>query len=207
MNIFILSTGRCGSTTIVKACQHISNFTSAHESRTGLLGEARFDYPRDHIEADNRLSWLLGRLERHYGDNAIYIHLKRNNNDTASSYAKRFYKVGIINAYKEAVLLHLPKESPSMSISLDYCDTVNANIELFLKDKTRKMVFRLENAKQDFQRFWEFIGAEGDIDAALAEFDTCYNAFDNKRRQPLIILIFRKLKRVTTKLPFYIKNA
>ena len=57
-----------------------------------------------------------------------------------------------------------------------WVDTVNSNIELFLKDKNKKMEFNLENAKQDFQRFWEFIGAEGNIDAALLEFDVTYNA-------------------------------
>jgi len=41
MNVFVLNTGRCGSTTFSKACQHVSNFTSQHESRVGLLGDAR----------------------------------------------------------------------------------------------------------------------------------------------------------------------
>ena len=62
-----------------------------------------------------------------------------------------------------------------MSVALDYCDTVNSNIELFLKDKNKKMEFKLENAKQDFQLFWDLIGAEGNIDAALSEFDIAYN--------------------------------
>jgi len=63
-----------------------------------------------------------------------------------------------------------------MSVCLDYCDTVNSNIELFLKDKTRKMIFNLEKARQDFQEFWKLIGAEGDIDMALSEFNNAYNA-------------------------------
>lgn len=77
MNVFVLSTGRCGSTTFVKACEHITNFSAAHESRTGLLGAARLDYAGNHIEADNRLSWLLGRLDRTYGNAAFYVHLRR----------------------------------------------------------------------------------------------------------------------------------
>ncbi len=177
MNVFILNTGRCGSITFIKACRHISNFSSGHESRCSLLGEAHFDYPENHIEADNRLSWLLGRLDKHYGNNAVYVHLQRNNEDTATSYVKRYALAeGILRAYLTSILLWLPKSTPLMSVALDYCDTVNCNIELFLKDKTRKMEFRLENAKQDFQRFWDFIGAEGDIDAALSEFDTAHNA-------------------------------
>jgi len=176
MNVFILNTGRCGSMTFAKACQHISNFTSAHESRCGLLGEARLAYPDNHIEADNRLSWFLGRLDRQYGNNAVYVHLIRNSNDTAVSYAKRLFPGGIIPAYRNGILQSLPEDTSNLSVSLDYYDTVNSNIELFLKDKTRKMTFELENAKQDFLGFWDLIAAEGEKQAALAEFNINYNA-------------------------------
>ncbi len=176
MNVFILNTGRCGSTTFIKACQHISNFTSAHESRCHELGKARFAYPDNHIEADNRLAWLLGRLDRCYGDEAVYVHLKRNSNATANSYAKRLFPGGIIPAYRQGILQFLPDDVPYLAVCLDYYDTVTSNIELFLKDKTRKMTFQLEHARQDFPQFWALIGAEGDMDAALAEFNVAYNA-------------------------------
>jgi hypothetical protein len=175
MNVFILNTGRCGSSTFIKACQHISNFTSAHESRCNVLGEEHFDYPHNHIEADNRLSWFLGRLDRHYGNDAIYVHLKRNLTDTARSFVNR-YSFGIIKSYRECIYMNLPKQTNPMSVAMDYCDTVDSNIDLFLKDKTHKMVFNLDTAKQDFQHFWQLIDAEGDRDAALSEFDTFYNA-------------------------------
>ena len=45
MNIFVLCTGRCGSVTFTKACQHITNYTCTHESRVSLLGEDRLNYP------------------------------------------------------------------------------------------------------------------------------------------------------------------
>lgn len=181
MNVFVLNTGRCGSTTFIKACQHISNLSSAHESRTHLLGEERFKYPNNHIEADNRLSWLLGRLDRYYGDGAIYVHLRRNTHDTAASFVRR-YDSGIIHAYRNmGIMMHLPKDSDPMAVSLDYCDTVNSNIELFLKDKTKKMEFSLENAITDFMTFWKFIGAEGDANAALKEFEISYNSSDASR--------------------------
>ena len=63
MNIFILSTGRCGSNTFIKASQHIMNYSSAHESRHGLIGDERLKYPENHIEADNRLSWFYCQLK------------------------------------------------------------------------------------------------------------------------------------------------
>ena len=211
MNIFILSTGRCGSTTFIKACSHITNFTSAHESRSGLLGDDHFNYPENHIEADNRLSWLLGRLNKAYGDNAIYIHLKRNDNDTARSCTKR-YSDGIIKAYRgEGILLGLPEKSDPMSVALDYCHTVNSNIEVFLKIKSQKMEVNLENIDQDFTAFWELIGAKGDLSAALAKFNINYNSTDQLKRsnkgKRIAPRALHKLKRLIIKFPDYIKHS
>ncbi len=210
MNVFVLNAGRCGSTTFIKACKHINNYSSEHESRCALLGEARFDYPDGHIEADNRLSWLLGRLDRKYGDSAFYVYLKRNDADMAYSFTKR-YASGIIKAYRgSGILMGLPEETDPMSVSLDYCDTVDSNIELFLKDKTRKFSINLEHIQQEFPTFWELIGAEGDLISALAEFDVKYNATrvrSEPQHESLLARGAGKLSRLATNLPAYIKNA
>lgn len=208
-NIFILCTGRCGSKTFIMACKHIMNFSSAHESRRDMLGEGRLDYPKNHIEADNRLSWFLGRLDSHYGNNAIYVHLKRDSKATAISYSKRLFSNGIMSAYKKGIFMTLPESISNLSIALDLCNTVNSNIELFLKDKDKKMEFNIENAKEDFLRFWELIGAEGDIEAAFLEFETCYNCtrIEEYKPPPLLLRIFRKLIRLVVKLPVFMKNA
>ena len=211
MNVFILCTGRCGSTTFIKACRHITNFTSAHESRRGQLKTGRFGYSINHIEADNRLSWLLGRLDIHYGDNAYYVHLKRTDSDVAKSYLRRF-STGIIGAYEKGILVGLPEGIRPLTVCLDYCDTVNSNIGLFLNDKTHQMEFQIENANIDFKRFWDFIGAKGNIEAALSEFEKKYNATPqegaNSEGGPFSYLdSARKLRRIIKKLPIFIKHA
>ena len=175
MNIFILNTGRCGSTTFIKACEHINNYTCAHESLLTEIGAKRFNYPQDHIEADNRLSWLLGRLDEAYADNAFYVHLTRNPEDTASSFSKRI-DFGILKAYEQGILLHEQHISPAIDIANDYIETVDNNIRLFLKDKSNKMDISIETIKSDFTDFWNKIGAEGDLDKALDEWQTNYNA-------------------------------
>ena len=149
MNVFVLCTGRCGSTTFYKACKHIKNYRSGHETRTGLLRFNRLDYSVNHIEVDNRLSWFLGKLDILYGDTAFYVHLRRNTIDTANSFVNR-YTLGIIRAYRERILLGIDKKATPYNVALDYCETVNYNIKLFLKDKTNKMDFSLENYKVDF---------------------------------------------------------
>lgn len=172
MNVFVLCTGRSGSMTFVKACKHITNYTSAHESNTNLIGMERVRYPENHIEADNRLSYFLGRLDKFYDENTFYVHLKRDERKVANSFSKRF-ESGIINAYNKAILV---KPSGSKKdICLDYCNSINENIDLFLKDKPNKMIFKLENYEEHFRAFWDIIGAKGDLQLALKEFKIKHN--------------------------------
>ena len=175
MNVFILNTGRCGSTTFIKACQHIDNYSAAHESRCTLINEQRLSYPENHIEADNRLSWLLGRLDQVYSDDAFYVHLSREKHTTADSFAKR-NEFGIMKAYREGILMQEQENDSALELALDYIETIESNITLFLKDKTHTLEFSLENAEQDFARFWQSINAQGNLEAALAEWKTSYNA-------------------------------
>ena len=177
MNIFILNTGRCGSTTFIRACQHIDNFTAAHESLLKKIGSQRLQYPQDHIEADNRLSWYLGRLDEKYGDHAFYVHLYRDREETAASYAKR-RDFGLMKAYREGLLLGGEEGQGDLQLAQDCIDTVEANIRHFLRDKSNTLDFRLETARDDFTRFWHAIGARGDLPGALAEWDVKYNASD-----------------------------
>lgn len=174
MNVFVLSTGRCGSVTFTKACSHITNFSSAHESRARIIGDAHFQYPSNHIEIDNRLTWFLGRLDKIYGQNTYYVHLLRDQYKVANSYKKRFGS-GIVRAYTRGMMMGRHPKSEAMEICMDYWETANANIELFLKDKPHQMTFQLENAKSLFPQFWEWIGAEGDLEKGLAEWAISHN--------------------------------
>ena len=93
------------SVTFSKACGHIVNFTSGHETRWGQAGDERIEYPDNHIEADNRLSWILGRLEQRYADDAYYVHLLRDPEETAKSFARRIEaNTSIIAAYRQSIL-------------------------------------------------------------------------------------------------------
>jgi len=183
MNVFILNSGRCGSTTFIQACRHITNYSAGHETRLRLVGTARLAFPENHIEADNRLSWLLGRLDKTYGDSARYVHLSRERDATAASFAQRA-DFGIMKAYREGLLLDGEAGQTCLDLAYDYLDTVEANIDLFLRNKSQKMSFRLEYARQDFTDFWNWIGALGDLEAALAEWETRYNASGQIPDQP-----------------------
>lgn len=224
MNVFVLSTGRCGSNTFARACQHVNNFSAGHESRMYGIRN-RVNYPDDHIEIDNRLSWFLGRLDRRYGNDAFYVHLKRDREDTAKSLA-RYYDGGIMKAYKERIIWRAgedPTVSP-LDVCKHYYDTVNSNIELFLKDKPRSMKFWLGSAEEDFREFWDQIEAEGNRSAALMEWGRSYNASDqenapdpeqatdrpslmSRKSSSLPARAVRKAVRIVQKFPDFVRAA
>jgi len=169
-NVFILCCGRCGSLTFSMACSHINNYTSGHETKTGVIGKDRIFYKNNHIEIDNRLCWFLNRIDNCYNNNPFYVHLIRNKEDCVRSLKKGPRR--IILAYAE--ILQRNKGSAE-ELSFDYYDLINENISKFLENKTNKMIFKLENAKNDFIKFWNNIKAEGDLDKSLNEWDVKYN--------------------------------
>lgn len=121
---------------------------------------------------------MLGRLDAHYGDAAYYVHLQRDLLPTARSFLKRHDK-GILYAYRSAILMGASKDlqegADFLPLCVDYCQTVTANIETFLVNKTHQFSFHLETTEADGVNFWEWIGAEGDLEAALQEWKVKYN--------------------------------
>ena len=161
------------------------NFSVAHESNSPALHDGvrepyrNLRFPDQHIEVDNRLSWFLGSLEREYGDNAYYVHLLRDREEVARSICARgeesilfSYAAGILQYYNRARGLG---EARRYEIGLQYWETVNANIESFLRDKTRRKTMWLHNLKDAFVEFWHEVGATGDLAAAIAEWDIKHN--------------------------------
>lgn len=176
-HVFVLCTGRCGSLTLARACGHLTNYTAGHESRWSLIGEARLDYPTGHIEVDNRLSWFLGRLGARFGREAGYVHLTRDPEAVAASYLKRRH-FGIMRAYGRDIIWRPGAAyDPALAeaIARDYVATVTANIEAFLADKPHVLAMRLETLPADFERFCDWAGAEGDLDAARDELTVRHN--------------------------------
>jgi hypothetical protein len=179
MNVFVLCTGRSGSSGFIEACKHMTNFSAAHESLSHKLGKERLAFTDNHIEADNRLSWQLGQLEDAFGKKAFYVHLKRDQMATAKSFMNRFLlPKSMIYAYSNGIK-KLPPEAISseerLEVCVDFVKTVNTNITAFLRDKPRQMTIDLENIQEDFKAFWNHINAEGNLNSALREFDKKHN--------------------------------
>jgi hypothetical protein len=165
MRIFVLCTGRCGSTTFAKACSHITNYTSAHESGRYI----DWSYPEQHIEIDNRLSWFLGSLIEHYPGEKL-IHLCRDRDEVIDSFTRRqHFGSPVMRAYRLGICQR--SFSSDREAAAHYVDTVLNNIALVRVDLT----IRIANPERSFRQFWIDIGAEGNIEAALLEFGKHYN--------------------------------
>lgn len=177
MNVFVLGPGRCGTTTFIRACRHISNYTAGHETKAGSLAHERFPYPDHHIEADNRLTWLLGYLDKYYGDEAFYVYMTRHQDELIESFVKRFdFKIGIMKAYAHGILMNNDNSIKPHDFARDYLITIETNINAFLQNKSKKMLFSLENRHENFEIFWNRIRAAGEFDRAAAEWDVAHNA-------------------------------
>lgn len=185
MRVIVLCTGRSGSLTFIRACSHITNFSTGHESRAHRLGDDRFNYPDNHIEADNRLSWFLGALDRNFGNEAYYVHLIRKKEATIRSYNRRWIRNGsLIRAYCEGIhqiALHKLDKKRRLEVVADFYDQVNENITHFLKDKDQKVTLHIEKAAEEFPQFWKEIGAEGDFGKALDTFSQMHNKSKTRR--------------------------
>lgn len=176
MRIFVLCTGRTGSMTFARACGHLSNYTASHERNVHVIGlDERLDYPDQHIEVDNRLMWFLGPLADRYPD-AFYVHLTRDRAATVSSIAQRKSRSSIIRAFGRGILIRSDQldDQERTQVAQMYVDTANATIEAFLRGRDHMRV-AVETISTDFPEFLARIGAEGDLEGALAEWRVRHN--------------------------------
>lgn len=178
MNVFVLTTGRSGSLTLSKALSHITNYTCAHESRSGCF-DGRLDYPDRHIEVDNRLAFFLGPLLDRYRD-AFFVHLTRDRDAVVESFTRRFGGSGIMNAYAHGIIQHkgIVDEKEKRLVAELYVDSANSNItSALVRSGVNWMPMEIDRQPSAYLAdLWAEIGAEGDFAAACAELSLHHNA-------------------------------
>jgi hypothetical protein len=168
VRIFVTGTGRCGTVTFTKACSHIENFTSAHESHSGEVGN--WKYPTNHIEVDPRLAYSTAVLSDLYPD-ALIIHLVRDKSTAITSLAKRTS----INKFRD---FHFGSSNckDMNKIANVYYDTTNTMLRKVLKLHKNTCEYSLEKMKAiHWEQFWKSIGAEGNFRKSLQEWDVKHN--------------------------------
>jgi len=154
MKVFVIGTGRCGSVTFSKACEHIEGYTAGHESHNGHVGNYRYD--DNHIEVDPRLSYSLPMLIKQNPD-ALFVHLYRNAGECIASLAKR-------DSLKKYAAFHFGASTINIShvASIYYNNTVGM-IRHMLKDIiVNSMEINLATVQDQWPAFLERINAEPD---------------------------------------------
>lgn len=187
MRVFVLTAGRTASQTVALASEHLDGMTAAHESRRRML-ENRLDYPDNHVEVDNRLAWFLGSLERLYSDEeTFYVFLRRDPERVAASYIKRWHiTVSIVRAFYHGILMcrnKKPTEADKMASARLFVQTVEDNINAFLRHRSNYAIVDTENLEADFQIFMDKAGLSGDREAISATLNSVNNP--NKPKKTL----------------------
>lgn len=176
MRVLTLTSGRTGSRSFARAMSHQSIFSVAHDSRAGTVSKDRLVYPDWHIEVDTRFAWFLGSLAVLYGDAPVYVHLRRDNQEVIDSFFRRAAPVSsIMHGFAHGILgiedrIH---SEEWMDASALMVETVNANIALFLKSKSKTVEIDLENPQPGLVKLWGILGLDesnSDIEKAFEEY-------------------------------------
>lgn len=175
MKVAVLTAGRSGSLSLYHACLQVRNYTSGHDTGEGALAAERARLTDGHIEIDTRFAWFLGRLAEQAGPDTHFVFLTRDTTAIAQSYNRRWQnRKGILRGYCE-MILQRDKPNEDLAIAADLVETIEANIRAFLVGRPHSVI-RLETWQADLPAFFETIGADVDLDAAMAAFSDRHNA-------------------------------
>jgi hypothetical protein len=168
MKVFVLGTGRNGTKTFARACEHLTNYSVSHNT---IREGAGFDHKMraleskdNHIEVDDRFLWRdPAKVVRSY-TKPRRLHLQ-------GSLLNTFYH-GILGTPVEKRKVSVADAEKAGALCVE---VINKNIEHFLAGKPHQIFIDIDHPAEKFRRFLEEIGAEGDVDAAVAEFETIYD--------------------------------
>jgi hypothetical protein len=178
--VFVVGTGRCGTTAFARACEHITNYTVAHESHAGVVGWERLCYPDRWIEVDPHLAWTLPLIMERY-PLALYVHLWRPESDVVASWLRRGIDphggpAPLIDVMFQTRCVGLSESDYEVALRVLY-RSVMRQIEFNLEHEgVRSVRYAIHHADEWWPSFCWLIGAEGDLEAGRAEFERRHNA-------------------------------
>lgn len=174
MRIFVTGTGRCGTVTFSKACSHIENFSSGHETYSTKLFELDKSLITDNrIEVDPHFSQFLPLITKLYPD-ARWVHLIREKEPCVKSLSKT---TGLGYYIKFASMSK--SENDREVVANVFYDMVNDNIAKWIKDMDYR-IMHLERLHEEWSGFWNWIGAKGNLNDSLAELSIKHNSSKKK---------------------------
>lgn len=167
MNIFVVGTGRCGTTTFSKACGFATNKTVSHERLAGSVYRLT-DYPPNHIEVDAPLSFWLPRLRTIY-PGCRFVHLVRHADRSGCIDSMSSHDPDICGAFGR-MLFHYPECSAREGAEAMY-DVINEMVNG--ADVLRVL---LREVQSRWHEVWEWMECDGDFEKSRSEWNVKYNA-------------------------------
>ncbi|WP_127116203.1 sulfotransferase domain-containing protein [Shimia sediminis] len=148
--------------------------TAGHETRVKETYETRLNYPNNHIEADNRLTFFLPQLTEKFGNDAVLVIVVRDRKKIAASYSKRWFKTNLPKLYSQGILLRDFHEN-SDTLLEGMVDWMYDTIFFCSKYWKHVVIFDLENPREGLSALAEKITF--DVDKAEAAY---YETFENR---------------------------
>lgn len=190
MRVFVVGTGRCGSVTFARACEaSIENYTVGHETRARFASLGRLNYPDQHIESDHRLGFFVGSIRKRWRPSlTFFVHLRRDAEATAQSWAKRYnIRGGLMPAFANGIVFRgmgtkrPPRPAHSSFDPVEcarlYVRTMNDQIECALQGHREKIELWIDDLDESAAaRFLQRIGAEGDSEEFVRRLREVHNA-------------------------------
>lgn len=169
MRVFVTGTGRCGSVSFRHACSFITNYQTGHETRNGLL-----EYPDNFIEVNPHFRKCILTLYNKYPD-AKFVHLIRKPEDCIPSLAKLNHGA-IMQAYEVLHPSIMPTPSPlDVAWRFYWCENDLIELQMQQIPENQRVKIQLEDIKDNWRDFWNWIGANGKIGESLRSWDTPQN--------------------------------
>lgn len=174
MRVFVVGTGRCGTSTFYQACKHITNYTVGHETKKGPSKIGDWEFPDNHIEISSNLTIALPHLIRTYPE-AKFVRLKRNKQDCIKSLAECVPESMVMFAKQWWYLYDIDL------ISLDYLKVASTFYdwceELYqMVLPIGSLFYDIEKMEQNFAKFCLTIEATGKLADGTSEFKKKYNS-------------------------------
>lgn len=166
-NVFVVGTGRCGTTTFAAACRYATNKTVSREGQAG--GVYQLDkYPDSHIEVDAPLAFWMPRLRLLY-PGCRFVHLVR--------YADR-------DGCLASMVTHDPdicRFFGQMVYHFADCEPMDGAAALY--EIVNDMIggpdvlrVRLREVKERWGQVWEWMECEGNFEQSREEWNVRHNS-------------------------------
>ena len=183
--IFTLTPGRTGSTTLIRAFSHSNVYSVGQQTNWGKTGSRRLDYPDRHVESDARLFFFANELsDRFDAEDTHWVVMRRPLQEIVDSYARRRGRSGIVYTFGIGVLgmSEIRSDDQWEAVARTFVVTAYSIIDAFIESRSNVHEFSLGQAKDDFAKLWDTVGAGSGLEEALREWNIAHNA--SKTRAP-----------------------